>query len=410
MTKKTKSRKTRRLLDTLMVLLLVIGAGIFLYPFVQDTLNDFLDQQLITYYQGKANQENHQASEKAKQEMEKKNKELAEKGNNPGMSGFDQAVNQDKKVKKKSVDYYKKHTVAVIRIPKISVDLPIFDETNDFTLQKGAALLEGTSYPVGGKSTHSVISAHRGLPEATLFTDLPKLKVNDQFYIDINDERHAYQIEKIQVIEPTDTQTMVIQPARDLITLMTCTPYMVNTQRLLVTGHRIPYNAKKMDKKIETSNWWKKHKLLLLIVGGILFLLAAGWAIYRRVLAARIASRRIDLRFYAMDEKNQPMTGQVFSLMNACGTKQMQRDGKPIELTTDQSGLAEIKQLKGGKYWLVLKTIGKQAAVQALLNSPKEAKFHFVFHKKSGGKVSEIDGKVYLIYFRINTEQSKENH
>ncbi|MGG5358300.1 MULTISPECIES: class C sortase [unclassified Enterococcus] len=410
MTKKTKSRKMRRLLDTLMVLLLVIGAGIFLYPFVQDTLNDFLDQQLITYYQGKANQENHQASEKAKQEMEKKNKELAEKGNNPGMSGFDQAVNQDKKVKKKSVDYYKKHTIAVIRIPKISVDLPVFDETNDFTLQKGAALLEGTSYPVGGKSTHSVISAHRGLPEATLFTDLPKLKVNDQFYIDINDERHAYQIEKIQVIEPTDTQTMVIQPGRDLITLMTCTPYMVNTQRLLVTGHRIPYNAKKMDKKIENSSWWKKHKLLLLIVGGILVLLAAGWAIYRRILAARIASRRIDLRFYAMDEKNQPMTGQVFSLMNARGKKQMRRDGKPIDLTTDQSGLAEIKQLKGGKYWLIPKEMDKQAAVRILLKSPKETHFHFIFRKKFNGQVEIKDDEIYLVYPKIDLEKEKKSH
>lgn len=410
MTKKRKSQKTRHLLDALMVLFLVVGAGIFLYPFVQDTLNDFLDQQLITYYQGKANQENHQASEKAKQEMEKKNQELAKKGNNPGTSSFDQAVNQDRTAKKKSVDYYKKHTIAVIRIPKISVDLPVFDETNDFTLQKGAALLEGTSYPVGGKSTHSVISAHRGLPEATLFTDLPKLKINDQFYIDINNERHAYQIEKIQVIEPTDTQTMVIQPGRDLITLMTCTPYMVNTQRLLVTGHRIPYNAKKMDKKIEDSNWWKKYRLVLWIVGGIAFLLVAVWGIYRWILAARIASRRVDLRFYVIDEQNQPIVGQIFSLMNAKGTKQMQRDNHPIDLITDPFGLAEINQLKGGKYWLVPKDMGKKASVKVVLKSPKETRFHFYFRKKANGQVIEKENEVYLVYAKTNPEMEGKSH
>jgi sortase A len=255
MVKKKLSKKKRRLLDVLMVLLLLLGVGILLYPFVQDTLNDILDQQLISYYQEKANQENRQASEKAKHELEKKNQQLVEKGNNPGVAHFDPSVNREKSAKKKNINYYKKHTIAVLHIPKISVKLPIFDETNDFTLQKGATLLEGTSYPIGGKSTHAVISGHRGLPEATLFTNLPKLKINDQFYLDINSERHAYQVEKIQVIEPTDTQKMIIQPNRDLITLMTCTPYMVNTQRLLVTGHRIPYDAKKEDKIIQENNW-----------------------------------------------------------------------------------------------------------------------------------------------------------
>jgi sortase A len=88
---------------------------------------------------------------------------------------------------------------------------------------------------------------------------------------------------------------------------------MVNTQRLLVTGHRIPYNAKEMDKKIEDSNWWKNNRLVMWMVGGIVFLLAAVWTIYRWISAARIASRRIDLRFYVLDEQNQPIDWTSFS-------------------------------------------------------------------------------------------------
>ena len=123
--------------------------------------------------------------------------------------------------------------------PKINVNLPIFDQTTTKLLEKGACLLEGTSYPVGGVSTHAVLSSHRGLPQAKLFTDLPRLQIEDRFYIEINGQYLTYQIDQIQTVAPTKTETLQIQDNQDLVTLVTCTPYMINSHRLLVRGHRV---------------------------------------------------------------------------------------------------------------------------------------------------------------------------
>lgn len=132
--------------------------------------------------------------------------------------------------------------VAVVKIPIIDVNLPVYNNTTDLQLQEGAGLLRGTSMLTGGKGSHSVVTGHRGLPSARLFTDLPKLKTGDQFYIEILNEIHAYQVDKITVIEPSDTNALQAVSGEDYVSLMTCTPYMVNTHRLLVRGHRIPYN------------------------------------------------------------------------------------------------------------------------------------------------------------------------
>lgn len=128
--------------------------------------------------------------------------------------------------------------------------LPVFDVTNDFFLSKGATVLEGTSSINGGESSHSVISSHRGLKKAKLFTDLPKLKKKDQFYIEVLNETHAYEVDQIKVIEPTDTTDLLIVDGMEYVTLMTCTPYGINSHRLLVRGHRVSY-TKAMAKKKE---------------------------------------------------------------------------------------------------------------------------------------------------------------
>ncbi|HFR3476342.1 TPA: class C sortase, partial [Streptococcus suis] len=132
--------------------------------------------------------------------------------------------------------------IGSISIPKIDVDLPIYAGTSEDILQRGAGHLEGSSLPVGGKSTRAVITAHRGLPQARLFTELNKLKKNDVFYITNIKETLAYKVESIQVIEPDEVSALSIQEGRDLVTLLSCTPYMINSHRLLVTGHRIAYN------------------------------------------------------------------------------------------------------------------------------------------------------------------------
>ncbi|MBQ7469567.1 MAG: class C sortase [Pseudobutyrivibrio sp.] len=157
-----------------------------------------------------------------------------------------------------------------IQIPSINVKLPIFHTTNDDVLQIGVGHLEGSSLPIGGPDTHSVLSAHRGLPSATLFTDLDKVEVGEDFFIIIMDEYYAYEVDRIDVVEPDDTSLLAVQPGEDLCTLITCTPYGVNTERLMVTGHRVEYTPALLeDAKTPTFGAVSLHTnyLLWVIVG-----------------------------------------------------------------------------------------------------------------------------------------------
>ena len=126
-----------------------------------------------------------------------------------------------------------------ITIPKISQELPVYHGTSDGVLSVAVGHLEGTSLPVGGKSTHSVVSAHRGLPSAVLFTHLDRMEVGDTFYFTILDRTITYEVDEIRIVEPHDTSLIRIAEGKDYCTLLTCTPYGINTQRLLVRGYQV---------------------------------------------------------------------------------------------------------------------------------------------------------------------------
>lgn len=134
-------------------------------------------------------------------------------------------------------------SLGYITIPKIDVNLPIYEGTSDDVLLKGVGHLEGSSYPLGGESTHSVLTGHRGLAEAVLFTDLDKLETGDKFYLHIMDEVLAYQVDQVKVVLPEETDDLTIVQGQDYCTLVTCTPYAINTHRMLVRGIRVPYNG-----------------------------------------------------------------------------------------------------------------------------------------------------------------------
>ncbi len=155
-----------------------------------------------------------------------------------------------------------------IEIPTIDVNVPIYAGTSEEVLQKGAGHLEGTSLPVGGGSTHTVITAHTGLPTAELFTNLIKVKYGDKFYIHNLSSVLAYQVDQIKKVEPSNFNDLLIEPGKDYATLLTCTPIMVNSHRLLVRGHRVPYNPNEYDslkKKNKLIFWGKVLGFILLI-------------------------------------------------------------------------------------------------------------------------------------------------
>lgn len=245
---RTKKSTKRKIVDTVMGVVLACGIGILSYPFIRNSLNDLMNQQIIQHYQQQANQKSTEEYQQKLAEMEAKNKQFAYQNISPGFDPFSEEAKKVEDLK----TVYEDHVLGVISIPKIQIRLPIFDQTREDFLARGATYLEGTSFPIGGESTHSVISGHRGLTEAKLFTDLPDLVEGDRFYIELKEsEIHAYQVDKIQVVDPSDVSSLQIVEGQDYITLVTCTPYMVNSHRILVRGHRIPYKAEIMEAEVK---------------------------------------------------------------------------------------------------------------------------------------------------------------
>lgn len=254
------------MLTATIVLLFITGAVIFFYPFIANAINTYYANQMVETVQKEANDQ-FLKEKKARLRKEKKAaRETAAKqviGLTEDMFDVDESD-----YRPLSKEDYQKHLIGSVYIPKISVGLPLFDETTDDLLEQGATLLQGTSYPTGGYSTHSVITSHSGLPEKKLFTDLEKLKVGDYFLVNNLDKTMKYEIESIKEVLPTETDDLVIQEGKDMMTLLTCTPYMINTHRLLVTGHRVPYTEDEAKKEISSvkKSQQKDYYLLLLII------------------------------------------------------------------------------------------------------------------------------------------------
>lgn len=157
-----------------------------------------------------------------------------------------------------------------VEIPKIDISLPICHTTTEEVLEQAAGHLEGSSLPIGGESTHTVITAHRGLPSAALFTDLDRLEKGDHFLIHVLDETLCYEVDKILTVEPDETDALAVEEGEDLATLVTCTPYGVNTHRLMVRGHRVPYVEEEVaEEKVPLSQISLHTSYLLWVIVGL---------------------------------------------------------------------------------------------------------------------------------------------
>ena len=282
---RTRQNGKRKIIDIIMVLILVAGLGVLSYPFVRNSLNDLINQQLIRHYQAEANQKSKEEYQQQLEKLEEMNRQFAYQNISPG---FDPFSEEAKEIEQTKV-IYEDHIIGVISIPKIAVRLPIFDQTTETFLAKGASYLEGTSFPIGGESTHSVLSGHRGLTEAKLFTDLPDLVKGDHFYIELGEaEIHAYQVDDIKVVEPTDVSSLQIEKGKDYITLVTCTPYMINSHRLLVRGHRVPYVPESMESEVKEAKVDYYTFMPIVILGLVLFLILI--VIFRKFRRSRKSS------------------------------------------------------------------------------------------------------------------------
>ena len=177
--------------------------------------------------------------------------------------------------------------MAYVDIPKINVYLPVQHGTGAETLEKSVGHVVGTSLPVGGSSTHAVLSAHSGMPSSKLFSDIDQLAVGDTFYIHVLGDTLAYQVDNIATVLPTDTSLLQIEDGKDYVTLVTCTPFGVNTHRLLVRGHRIPYTPEQeatAAAERPAASSWTQHYLTGLGVGlGAVAVISGAYFLVRRV-------------------------------------------------------------------------------------------------------------------------------
>lgn len=251
-------------------IIFLAGLSLLLYPFVANQWNNYRQKQLISGYEQVVSDK--EAAEGIDYDAERKKAEDYNEALLPCVLPDSFALAESSGVDPvymNTLNIAGDEMMGSVEIPKINIKIPIYHTTEEDVLNKGAGHLEGSSLPVGGANTHAVISAHRGLPSASLFTDLDQMKVGDHFLIHVLDETLCYEVDKISVVKPEDTSALAVEDGQDLVTLLTCTPYGVNTERLLVRGHRVPYVEEKVkeEKTVLSGSSLHTNYLLWVFVG-----------------------------------------------------------------------------------------------------------------------------------------------
>ena len=251
-------------------IIFLAGLSLLLYPFVANQWNNYRQKQLISGYEQVVSDK--EAAEGIDYDAERKKAEDYNEALLPCVLPDSFALAESSGVDPvymNTLNIAGDEMMGSVEIPKINIKIPIYHTTEEDVLNKGAGHLEGSSLPVGGANTHAVISAHRGLPSASLFTDLDQLKEGDHFLLHVLDETLCYEVDKISVVKPEDTSALAVEDGQDLVTLLTCTPYGVNTERLLVRGHRVPYVEEevKEEKTVLSGSSLHTNYLLWVFVG-----------------------------------------------------------------------------------------------------------------------------------------------
>lgn len=231
--KQSKVMKKGKLQMFGLLALFFIGVGLLVYPSFSDYWNTFHQSRVIMKYADRVSNMNKDEYARLIKEANQYNKELQKTGIKWNMTDAEKASYN------RYLDFESSGVMGYITIPKINVELPIYHGTSDSILQTSIGHIEGSSLPVGGLGSHTILSGHRGLPSARLFTNLDQLAAGDTFTLTVLNETYTYEVDQIRIVEPTDLSSLQLEPGKDYCTLVTCTPYGVNTHRLLVRGHRV---------------------------------------------------------------------------------------------------------------------------------------------------------------------------
>ena len=252
-------KKSRRLTNILLLVIFLVGVGLLSYPAVSDYWNSVHQSRAIVSYTEKVATLDNEKYQQIIDSAVEYNRMVAERSN--------QWADSEWEVKRYDTELNVDGTgnMGIITIPKLNVELPMYHGTDESVLQTSIGHIEGSSLPVGSPhlneedfddvefASHSLLSGHRGLPSARLFSDLNNMEVGDVFYLTVLDQMLTYQVTDIYVVEPNDSSKGALVPGMDLCTLITCTPYGINTHRLLVRGRRIPNEKKILDVRVTSD-------------------------------------------------------------------------------------------------------------------------------------------------------------
>lgn len=281
--KNQSNRKKNFIFNLIIVLIFLIGLGILIYPMVSAVYYDYRASDEVTDFNEEAKRLDQADIDVRMEKAHAYNQSLT---GHEHLSDFytEEEEEEGKAMYAQMLEVNEK--MGTVEIPKIHQELPIYAGTGENVLQKGVGHLDGTSLPVGGRNTHSVLTAHRGLPDKKLFTDLDDMEIGDVFFIHNINETLAYEVDRIDVIEPSDFEKLRIEEGGDYVTLLTCTPYMINSHRLIVRGHQIDYTpeVQKYHEEGKTPWWMKffnvyKNYMIGLGIAVLFFIL---WWIWRR--------------------------------------------------------------------------------------------------------------------------------
>lgn len=266
-----------------LILILVVGLSLMLYPSLSNWWNEAHQSRAIAAYSQEVSKLDENRYDELWQQAWEYNRSLVGRENAYLLDDSQKAEYE------RLLDVSGMGIMGYIEIPSLKVSLPIYHGTEESVLQVAVGHLEWTSLPVGGESTHCVLSGHRGLPSAKLFTDLDRLVVGDRFRLGVLDQVLTYEVDQILIVEPQDTEALLIEEGKDLCTLVTCTPYGINTHRLLVRGHRVETEKDAKNVRVTSDAIQIEPYLVAPVVAApILLVLLLGLLIPRRRNKRRI--------------------------------------------------------------------------------------------------------------------------
>ena len=266
-----------------LILILVVGLSLMLYPSFSNWWNEAHQSRAIAAYSQEVSKLDENRYDELWQQAWEYNRSLVGRENAYLLDDSQKAEYE------RLLDVSGMGIMGYIEIPSLKVSLPIYHGTEESVLQVAVGHLEWTSLPVGGESTHCVLSGHRGLPSAKLFTDLDRLVVGDRFRLGVLDQVLTYEVDQILIVEPQETEALLIEEGKDLCTLVTCTPYGINTHRLLVRGHRVETEKDAKNVRVTSDAIQIEPYLVAPVVAApILMVLLLGLLIPRRRNKRRI--------------------------------------------------------------------------------------------------------------------------